>query len=47
MITIPIWLFVVLVVLSAVSLLIFIIEIIAYCSTLKMEKDYHNRKNNE
>lgn len=47
MITIPIWLFIILVVLSSILVVFIVCNIIAYASAYKIEKDYHNRKKDE
>lgn len=44
MISIPIWLFVLLLIPVGVSAILLIFCLIAYVKTLKLEKDYHNRR---
>lgn len=44
MITIPIWLFIILIALSTICVIYIAVQIIVYARTLKIERDYHNRK---
>lgn len=44
MISIPIWLFAILVAVSSIFVIFITVQIIVYARMMKIERDYHNRK---